>query len=36
MNLETVSENVRAMGESVKSAAIPGKYTEVYVEEGTS
>ena len=32
MNIETVSANVRKMGEAVKSYGITGKQTEGYVE----
>ena len=34
MNIETGSENVRTMGEAVKSTAVPGKHTEGYVDAG--
>ena len=32
MNLETASENVRTMGESMKAATVPGKQTEGSVQ----
>ena len=32
MNIETASANVRTMCEAVKSAAVPGKQTEGYIE----
>ena len=32
MNIETASANVRSMSEALKSAAVPGKQTEGYIE----